>query len=84
MERIFSIYHARNGYIITSPEEGADGNSVEHTDVYPVDLSISPTESELEQLRSMLYEITDRLGYFGSKHHKYRLVISVVDQSNAE
>lgn len=72
-----NIRQVNNGFIITYPNPNGDG---ELTDVIECGMPMNPGVQELSQLQSLLYTITDAIGYYGNKHQEYRLRVIIERQ----
>ena len=70
-----------NGYIMEYPNDNDEsGGTVQYV---IEDLGASdpnPDAKQLVGMRTLLYSVMEHMGYFGSKHHRYRLRVIIEDQ----
>jgi len=78
-----TIKSANNGFILTYPNPNDEGEITEVIEVPSFSIS-SPEKEELESYQRLCYTILEAIGYYGSKHHEYRLRIEIVNQREEE
>lgn len=77
-----NIKEIDNGFIVTGPHPNLEGECVSVYE-YP-EYAEDDSKEQLETEVRMLYDVKNLLGLFGSKHDKYRVVITIEDNQQQE
>ena len=77
------IKQVNNGFVIQYPNPNDEGEITEVIEVPSFSIS-SPTQEELAAYQRLCYTVLEAIGYYGSKHHEYRLRVEIINQREEE
>lgn len=80
---VVHIRQANNGFVISYPNPNDEGEITEVIEVPSFSIS-SPTQEELAAYQRLCYTVLEAIGYYGSKHHEYRLWVEIRNQQEEE